>query len=119
MNTSRISSTSLKRKLLEVGYILKQELETVDAWDKRVANEHNVKTQNIDISKLLADNTQLYNENKKLQEVILKLKGVIDEKIPQIEKAFSHVHRNNSRRRTTTCRLKNESISEQAGTASV
>ena len=88
---ANISSTSLKRKLLEVGYILKQELETVDAWDKRVANEHNVKTQNIDISKLLADNTQLYNENKKLQEVILKLKGVIDEKIPQMEKAFSHI----------------------------
>ena len=82
-----------KRLILEVGYILKQELETVNAWDaSQLSNRERGRQQNIDVKKLLEDNTQLFNENKKLQEINLSLKETIDQRIPRIAEMVGTVN---------------------------
>lgn len=87
------ADTHSKRLILEVGYILKQELETVNAWDaSQLSNRERGRQQQIDVKKLLEDNTQLFNENKKLVEMNLKLKEVIDQRIPRVEDGIKSVH---------------------------
>lgn len=82
-----------KRLILEAGYILKQELETVNAWDASQLNDkERGRHQQIDVNKLLEDNTQLFNENKKLMEMNLKMKEVIDQRIPHVEDGIKSVH---------------------------
>ena len=82
-----------KRLILEVGYILKQELETVNAWDaSQLSNRERGRQPNIDVKKLLEDNTQLFNENKQLHELNLKLKEVIDQRIPKVENAVNIIN---------------------------
>ena len=89
---ANITSSNLKRLVLEVGYILKQELESVNEWNKQHKKEKNLSVQHIDVQKLLEDNTQLYNENKKLHELIFKLRETIDKKIPDVERAINNVN---------------------------
>jgi regulator of replication initiation timing len=79
-----------KRKLLEIGYILKTELDTVNAWNKSVSKERDMR--GIDVKKLLEDNTQLFNENKKLQEILAKMKSVIEDRIPRVESQINNVN---------------------------
>ena len=75
-----------KRLILEIGYILKQELDVVNAWDSsQLSNRERGRQQAIDVKKLLEDNTQLFNENKKLIEMNLKMKEVIEQRIPMVE----------------------------------
>ena len=82
-----------KRLILEVGYILKQELDVVNAWDaSQRSDRERGRHQMIDVKKLLEDNTQLFNENKKLMELNLKMKEVIDKKIPLVETAIKGVN---------------------------
>ncbi len=85
------ADSNSKRLILEVGYILKQELEAVEAWDSQFKDKK--RGYNIDVNKLLEDNTQLFNENKQLQDLNLKLKEVIDQRIPNVEKGISEVNR--------------------------
>ena len=82
---------TLKRLILEVGYILKQELDTVRAWDAQF-KEDKFKGHNIDVKKLIEDNTQLFKENQKLHEINLKLKEVIDQRIPRVENAVNTIN---------------------------
>jgi hypothetical protein len=86
------ADSNSKRLILEVGYILKQELEAVEAWDSQFKDKKRG-YGNIDVNKLLEDNTQLFNENKQLQDLNLKLKEVIDQRIPNVEKGISEVNR--------------------------
>ena len=44
------------------------------------------------VKKLMEDNTQLFNENQRLQAANLKLKEVIDQKIPRVEDAIQHIN---------------------------
>ena len=81
-----------KRLILEVGYILKQELSTVEAWDKSQLADRERGMRNIDVKKLLEDNTQLFNENKKLVEMNLKMKEVIEQRIPHVEQSIGVVN---------------------------
>ena len=85
-----VNDNSIKRLILEVGYILKQELDNVNAWNAQFGK--NSKDVPIDVHKLIEDNTQLFNENKKLNELNMKLKEVIDEKIPRVEHAISGIN---------------------------
>lgn len=80
---STTSTRNDRQLLLEMGYIIKQELENVQAWNK--TNNPRERGRNIDVNKLLADNTQLYKENQTLIETVGKLKDIIDHKIPQLE----------------------------------
>lgn len=84
-------NSALKRLVLEVGYILKQELDTVSVWDAQFKGDK-FKGHNIDVKKLMEDNTQLFNENQRLQAANLKLKEVIDQKIPRVENAIQHIN---------------------------
>ena len=78
--------SNIRRLLLEVGYILKQELEVVSSWNKQFNDANKLRGYgNIDVKKLIEDNTQLFNENRQLLDANLKLKAIIDSKIPQIE----------------------------------
>jgi hypothetical protein len=64
----------------------------VEAWDSQFKDKKRG-YGNIDVNKLLEDNTQLFNENKQLQDLNLKLKEVIDQRIPNVEKGISEVNR--------------------------
>ena len=87
------ADTRTKRLILEVGYILKQELETVNAWDAaQLDNRERGRHPQIDVKKLLEDNTQLFNENKKLYEDNLKLKEVIDKSMPRVAELIGTVN---------------------------
>ena len=80
-----VNDRNVKQLLLEVGYILKQELDTVKAWDTQMQNQHQGHILNVDVQKLLEDNNQLFNENRKLYDINMKLKETIDSKIPHVE----------------------------------
>jgi hypothetical protein len=82
-----------KRLILEIGYILKQELDVVNAWDASQRSERERgRHQQIDVKKLLEDNTQLFNENQKLMELNLKMKDVIENRIPSVETSIKVVN---------------------------
>ena len=87
---ANLSNNALRRMVLEVGYILKQELDNVTTWNKQFGE--NKKPTNIDVRKLIEDNTQLFNENRKLHEANLKLKDVIDGKIPHLESTINSLN---------------------------
>lgn len=72
------ASREEKKLILEIGYVLKQELDIVNAWDDKVSKE-NIK--NIDVRKLLEDNTQLCKENSQLMQINKKLQETIDHRI--------------------------------------
>lgn len=83
-----------KSLILELGYIIKQELDLVRAWE----NSHNEQTrkrdgESIDINKLLEDNAQLYKENETLLKNLNKLKGMIESKIPSIQEDLTAISR--------------------------
>ena len=87
------ADTSSKRLILEIGYILKQELEMVESWNSQFKDNKNRGYGDIDVKKLLEDNTQLFNENNQLLDLNMKLKEVIDTRIPNVEKGISEVNR--------------------------
>ena len=90
------ANTSSKRDkslILELGYIIKQELDLVKAWE----SSHNEQItrrgkEPIDINKLLEDNTQLFKENEKLLKSLAKMKEIIDSKIPAIQEDLSVIN---------------------------
>jgi len=83
-----------KKLLLEIGYILKTELNNVSAWNRSVEGQRQRGRgyENIDVKKLLEDNTQLFNENHKLQQLNLKLKEALDERIAEIERRIENTN---------------------------
>ncbi len=88
---ANLSSSALRRLVLEVGYILKQELDNVSVWNQQFQGDK-FKGHQIDIKKLMEDNTQLFNENRKLHELNMKLKEVIDQRIPKVEHAINGIN---------------------------
>lgn len=82
-----------KRLILEIGYILKQELSIVETWDKsQLSDRERGRQAKIDVKKLLEDNTQLFKENQKLMELNLKMKDVIEQRIPNVEQLIGRVN---------------------------
>lgn len=73
-----------KQLILELGYIIKQELDLVNSWEQ----SHNKPIrgiERIDINKLLEDNAQLYKENQTLLKNLDQLKAIIETKLPSIQ----------------------------------
>ena len=89
LNTT--ANTNEKRKILEIGYILKTELETVESWNTQELSLREKGRGNIDVKKLLEDNTQLFNENRQLQDLNVKLTQVINERIPFVENSIGEI----------------------------
>jgi len=88
---ANVNSAALKHLALEVGYILKQELDNVVRWNAQFKDDRHKGYGNIDVKKLLEDNIQLCGENKQLQDLNLKLKEVIDKRIPKVEEAIANI----------------------------
>lgn len=83
-----------KSLILELGYIIKQELDLVKAWESS-HNEQRIRCGGapIDVEKLLEDNAQLYKENETLLKNLNKLKGIIESKIPAIQEDLTVINR--------------------------
>jgi hypothetical protein len=65
----------------------------VNAWDESQRSERERgRRENIDVKKLLEDNTQLFKENEKLIELNQKLKDVIEQRIPHVEQSIGGVN---------------------------
>jgi len=88
---ANISNGALRQLLLEVGYILKQELDNVVTWNRQFQGDK-FKGHQVNVQKLMEDNTQLFNENHKLHEMNMKLKEIIDQRIPQVEHAINGIN---------------------------
>lgn len=89
---ANLTNSALKRLTLEIGYVLKQELDNVVAWNRQITNDRGRGKHNVDVQKLMEDNTQLFNENKALNELNLKLKQIIDERIPKVEREIGTIN---------------------------
>ena len=78
-----------KTLLLEIGFILKAEYDLVRIKER----QGKIDTQNgkFDIKLLLKDNQQLFNENQSLVEQNKALKKIVDENIPFIKQAYTHL----------------------------
>ena len=91
------NTTSIRDKklILELGYIIKQELDLVKAWEDGLSEQSRLKyrTKTIDVNKLLEDNVQLYKDNEKLIKSVATLKGIIDTTIPSIEKKLGTINK--------------------------
>lgn len=83
---ANVSNKRDKTLILELGYIIKQELDLVKAWESS-HNEQRMRRggEPIDINKLLEDNAQLYKENETLLKNLAKMKGIVESKIPSIQ----------------------------------
>ena len=83
---ANVSSKRDKTLILELGYIIKQELDLVKAWESS-HNEQRMRRggEPIDINKLLEDNAQLYKENENLLKNLEKMKDIVESKIPSIQ----------------------------------
>ena len=83
---ANVSNKRDKTLILELGYIIKQELDLVKAWESS-HNEQRMRRggEPIDINKLLEDNAQLYKENENLLKNLEKMKGIVESKIPSIQ----------------------------------
>lgn len=83
---ANVSNKRDKTLILELGYIIKQELDLVKAWESS-HNEQRMRRggEPIDINKLLEDNAQLYKENETLLKNLEKMKGIVESKIPSIQ----------------------------------
>ena len=73
-----------KELLLELGYIIKQELDTI--------NRTPIRDEVFDINKLLEDNSQLYNENKKLIECAERMRNTVERVIPNIQNKIGEIN---------------------------
>ena len=83
------ANASEKRLILEMGYMIKRELDLVLEIERN--GQRAAKHGNVEIKGLIQDNTQLFNENKKLLEENLKLKRMIESATPMIEKKIATV----------------------------
>ena len=81
---ARTNSHADKTLLLEIGYILKQEIDNVNAWNQ-ANNPRGRGVKQIDVQKLLEDNTQLYNENQKLIAALNELTKMFEKALPSVQ----------------------------------
>ena len=85
---AKTSNVSTKEMTLEIGYILKQELDVVAEIERRRPHEQ---TTMFNIDSLYRDNTQLFQNNQKLIEENMRLKELVEERTNDIERAISNL----------------------------
>jgi hypothetical protein len=59
-----VSASNVRQMALEIGYILKQELDIVVSIEQAASGDRNPRS--LDPKSMLQDNIQLFNENQKL-----------------------------------------------------
>lgn len=94
-NLAKLHANASSRKdrtlILEIGYIIKQELYLVKIWENSHSNSAEAMKQPIDTKKLLEDNTQLYRENEKLINSVKALEEIINSRIPCINDDLAQI----------------------------
>lgn len=80
---ARMTSTKDKTLLLEIGYIIKQELDNVTAWEE--AHPRSGSFKQVDTNKLLEDNIQLCRENQTLIQSVNELKTMFEKALPSVQ----------------------------------
>ena len=75
-----------KNLILEMGYIIKEELNQIELENK------------LDIKKLWQDNVALAKDNDTLHKTVQHLTSIINEKIPSINEALNTLIANSSQR---------------------
>ena len=81
------SSNKTRGATLEIGYILKKELDTV--VDIERVNKTN---RPINPQEILKDNVQLFNENKKLLDENIRLKNLIESKFGEFTNRINELN---------------------------
>ena len=71
-----------RQKALEIGYILKKELDIVTGVEK-MSQESN-RGRNLDMQGLINDNVQLFHENQKLLNENMELKTMLESRVNDI-----------------------------------
>lgn len=75
------ASYDVRQKAIEIGYILKKELDIVVAIEQSSSSEH---PSNLDMKGLINDNIQLFHENNKLLKDNIELKNMLDSRVHSI-----------------------------------
>lgn len=76
------ASYDVRQKAVEVGYILKKELDIVVGIEQISAN--NQRGRQIDMQGLINDNVQLFHENQKLLHENMELKSILETRVNSI-----------------------------------
>jgi hypothetical protein len=83
-----------RQMALEVGYVLKQELDVVTSVEQAQAvNQANAMAR-LSPDTLLKDNIQLFQENQKLLKANMELKDMLEKKVDQLSAKMDSVNRN-------------------------
>ena len=83
-----------RQMALEIGYVLKQELDVVTSVEQAQAvNQANAMAR-LAPDTLLRDNIQLFQENQKLLKDNMVLKDMLEKKVDQLSAKMDNVNRN-------------------------
>ena len=87
---ARTDDSTIKQLTIEIGYVLKEEFDILKEWNSQFGNKE---VPNIDVKKLIQDNSQLVLENSKLHKINLQLKQMVDAKLPHFEDMFNNINK--------------------------
>ena len=77
-----------RQKALEIGYILKKELDVVKGIEQASAEE---RMRHMDMQGLINDNVQLFHENHKLLQENMNLKGLLEARVTAIAAKMQNI----------------------------
>lgn len=86
-----VSSPGVRQRALEIGYILKQELDIVTSIEQAASGNRN--PHSLDPKSMLQDNIQLFNENQKLLAENMELKGMLESRVEFISSKVEEMRR--------------------------
>ena len=83
-----------RQMALEIGYVLKQELDVVTSVEQAQSVNQRNPMANLSPDTLLRDNIQLFQENQKLLKDNMVLKEMLETKVGQLSAKMDNVNRN-------------------------
>jgi len=86
-----VGASNVRQMALEIGYILKQELDIVVSIEQAASGDRS--THNLDPKSMLQDNIQLFNENQKLLKENMELRGMLDSRVNFISSKVEEMRR--------------------------
>lgn len=89
-----IGSPNVRQMALEIGYVLKQELDVVTSVEQAQSVNQRNPVANLSPDTLLRDNIQLFQENQKLLKDNMALKEMLETKVGQLSAKMDNVNRN-------------------------
>lgn len=86
-----VGASNVRQMALEIGYILKQELDIVVSIEQAASGDRN--PHSLDPKSMLQDNIQLFNENQKLLKENMELRGMLDTRVNFISSKVEEMRR--------------------------